>query len=224
MTVVVSNTASADTFPVRKYTDGTIAIVSNHTQITASRTAFRGDVWLSKMNGGKGGYLIDTIKNTHKLNATLVSIKAQLRPVGCVENNTTSALFNFTTNEYFNCTCKAGWMGQDCAMSAPSPPPPPSPPPTFTQMQKILDCSMHTCVILDDDSVKCWGFLNNVGQLGLGDTTSRGDGSNEMGDNLPAVNLGTGRTAKAIATGSSHTCAVLNDDSVKCWGYRDNSG
>ena len=116
MTVVASNAASADrTFPVRKYEDGTIAIVSNHTQITGSRTAFRGDVWLSKINGGKGGYLIDTIKNTRKLNDTLVSIKAQLRPVGCVENNTKSALFNFTTNEYFNCTCKAGWFGQDCA-------------------------------------------------------------------------------------------------------------
>ena len=121
MTVVASNAASADrTFPVRKYEDGTIAIVSNHTQITGSRTAFRGDAWLSKMNGGKGGYLIDTIENTRKLNATLVSIKAQLRLVGCDENNTKSALFNFTTNEYFNCTCKTGWMG---VTAAPSPPP-----------------------------------------------------------------------------------------------------
>ena len=135
MTVVASNAASADrTFPVRKYEDGTIAIVSNHTQITGSRTAFRGDVWLSKINGGKGGYLMETIKNTRKLNATLVSIKAQLRPVGCDENNTKSALFNFTTNEYFNCTCKTGWMGQDCATAAPSPPPSPPPPLFLTSL------------------------------------------------------------------------------------------
>ncbi|CAL6293536.1 unnamed protein product [Bathycoccus prasinos] len=63
---------------------------------------------------------MDTIKNisknTRKLNDTLVSIKAQLRPVGCVEKNTKSALFNFTTNEYFNCTCKTGWGGKDCAL------------------------------------------------------------------------------------------------------------
>ena len=117
--VVLSNTASGDTFPVRKYTDGTIAIVSNHTQITGSRTAIRGDLWLSKMNG-KGGYLMKTVANTRTLNDTLVSIKAQLRPVKiCVENNTKSALFNFTTNEYFECICKAGWMGQDCAMPLP---------------------------------------------------------------------------------------------------------
>ena len=115
---VASNAAaSADrTFPVRKYEDGTIAIVSNHTQITGSRTAFRGDVWLSKINGGKGAYLLETFENTRKLNKTLVSIKAQLRASGCVGNNTKSALFNFTTHEYFNCTCKSGWGGEDCTV------------------------------------------------------------------------------------------------------------
>ena len=81
----------------------------------------------------------------------------------------------------------------------------------------IATGELHTCALLDDDSVKCWGG-NHRGQLGLGDTNSRGDESNEMGDNLPAVNLGTGRTAKAIATGGYHTCALLDNDSVKCWG------
>ncbi|CAL6434673.1 unnamed protein product [Bathycoccus prasinos] len=101
----------------------------------ASRAAFTGDVWLSRLDSGKGGYLMDTIrnisKNTRKLNNTLISIKAQLRPVGCVENNTKSALFNFTTNDYFNCTCKAGWVGEDCALVAPPAPPPPLPPPPY---------------------------------------------------------------------------------------------
>ena len=39
-----------------------------------------------------------------------------------------------------------------------------------------------------------------------------------MGDNLPAVNLGTGRTAKEVTVGGSHTCAILDNDTVKCWG------
>ncbi|MCX7634091.1 MAG: hypothetical protein N2Z22_12235, partial [Turneriella sp.] len=56
------------------------------------------------------------------------------------------------------------------------------------------------------------------GQLGLGDTSHRGDGPGEMGDSLPAVNLGTGRTAQAIVAGSSHTCTLLDNHSVKCWG------
>ena len=75
----------------------------------------------------------------------------------------------------------------------------------------------HTCAILDDNSVKCWGF-NERGQLGVGDTNDRGGALNKMGDNLPKVSLGTGRTAKAISAGYDHTCAVLDDDSVKCWG------
>ncbi|WP_437274434.1 hypothetical protein WME90_24615 [Sorangium sp. So ce375] len=75
----------------------------------------------------------------------------------------------------------------------------------------------YTCAILDNDQVKCWGY-NGAGQLGLGDASLRGDGPGEMGDNLPVVNLGTGRTAKAIATGTFHTCAILDNDQVKCWG------
>jgi len=76
----------------------------------------------------------------------------------------------------------------------------------------------HTCALLDDDSIKCWGF-NEYGQLGLGDPDNRGDAAGEMGDSLPAVALGSGRSAKALATGVYHTCALLDDDSVKCWGW-----
>ena len=80
---------------------------------------------------------------------------------------------------------------------------------------------MHTCAILDNGSVKCWGS-NSYGQLGLGDVNNRGDGANEMGDNLPTVDLGTGRTAKAVSNGSYHSCALLDNNSVKCWGNNQN--
>jgi alpha-tubulin suppressor-like RCC1 family protein len=76
----------------------------------------------------------------------------------------------------------------------------------------------HTCVILDNGAVKCWGY-NLYGQLGLGDTAYRGDNPGEMGDNLPTVPLGTGRTATAISASIAHTCAILDDGTVKCWGY-----
>ena len=70
---------------------------------------------------------------------------------------------------------------------------------------KMIDAGRaHTCALLDDDSVKCWGY-NNHGELGLGHTLYRGEGAGEMGDNLPVVDLGTGRTAKTISAGSSHT-------------------
>lgn len=78
--------------------------------------------------------------------------------------------------------------------------------------------SSHTCAVLDDGAVKCWGW-NIVGQLGLGDTDNRGDGPGEMGNSLPVVALGTGRTAAAISAGSVHACVRLDDGNVKCWGF-----
>jgi len=75
----------------------------------------------------------------------------------------------------------------------------------------------HACAILDNSSVKCWGY-NASGQLGQGHANNLGDAANEMGDNLPVIDLGTGRTAKSIALGQDHSCVILDNDSVKCWG------
>ncbi len=79
----------------------------------------------------------------------------------------------------------------------------------------------HICALLDDQSVKCWG-MNNYGQLGLGDKMNRGDGFGQMGDTLPKVDLGKNAKAIAITAGHFHSCALLNDFSVKCWGYNFN--
>lgn len=68
----------------------------------------------------------------------------------------------------------------------------------------------NTCAVLDNDSLKCWG-RNDKGQLGLG------LGPNSVGSSAP-VNLGTGRTVKSFAMGAYHSCAILDDSSLKCWG------
>lgn len=39
-----------------------------------------------------------------------------------------------------------------------------------------------------------------------------------MGDFLPFVDLGEGVLAKSVSLGARHTCAVVNDGDVKCWG------
>ena len=67
----------------------------------------------------------------------------------------------------------------------------------------------HTCAILDDDSLHCWGN-NQYGQLGNG-KTGKVNGT-------VAVSLGENRTAKMVQAGNGHTCAILDDDSLKCWG------
>ena len=71
----------------------------------------------------------------------------------------------------------------------------------------------HTCAILDDGTVSCWGY-NWYGQLGDG---TNGNSANK---NTPTQtsSLGAGRTAIAISSGESHTCALLDNGSVACWG------
>lgn len=75
----------------------------------------------------------------------------------------------------------------------------------------------HTCAITDDGKMKCWGE-NRYGQLGLGDSNHRGDEPNEMGEKLPLVDLGTNVVPVSAVLGHSHTCTLLSDGQVKCWG------
>ena len=70
------------------------------------------------------------------------------------------------------------------------------------------------CSLLDDGSVYCWGN-NNYGQLGDGTTTYSG---------LPReVLLPSDRFAISIDSGDYHTCAVLDNGEMYCWG-RQNYG
>ena len=76
--------------------------------------------------------------------------------------------------------------------------------------------NFHTCAILDNSSIKCWGF-NASGQLGQGNPSTVWR-SIDLGDSLLAVDLGAGRTVRAIAAGDNHTCAILDNALIKCWG------
>ena len=78
----------------------------------------------------------------------------------------------------------------------------------------------HTCAILDDGSVKCWGS-DSDGQLGDGGTTHTSATKTTSPSTNP-IDLGQGRTAVAISAGGAHTCAILDDGSLKCWGSNDN--
>jgi alpha-tubulin suppressor-like RCC1 family protein len=67
----------------------------------------------------------------------------------------------------------------------------------------------HTCALLADRTVKCWGS-NASGQLGSGGVSKY---------SLTPVSV-TGLTGvAAISAGYGYTCAVLVSGPVECWGY-----
>ena len=69
----------------------------------------------------------------------------------------------------------------------------------------------HFCAILDDDSVKCWGNGSN-GKLGTGSTSDQRTPTSTTGS------FGSGRYAVAIDAGYQHTCAILDNGDLTCWG------
>jgi hypothetical protein len=60
---------------------------------------------------------------------------------------------------------------------------------TFT-IDQLATGNDFTCALSTANQVKCFG-LNDYGQLGLGDTTNRGDTFGQMGNDLPAIDFGT---------------------------------
>ena len=73
--------------------------------------------------------------------------------------------------------------------------------------------AFHTCALLDTGSVRCWG-AGGFGRLGYGNSTTIGD------DETPATagDVVVGGLVTQIATGGSHTCALLSGGDVRCWG------
>jgi cysteine-rich repeat protein len=78
---------------------------------------------------------------------------------------------------------------------------------------QVVAGTEHTCVLLQGGAVRCWGS-GSVGKLGLGNTNFIGD--NELPSSVGAVNLGG--PATQIAVGAVHTCALMDDGDVFCWG------
>ncbi|MCP9955542.1 RCC1 domain-containing protein [Actinomadura madurae] len=94
------------------------------------------------------------------------------------------------------------------------------PVPIPAQVRERIDAGVrHTCVVDDGFAVRCWG-QNHDGQLGHGrnaDPGWRRIGDNEAPSAADPVDLG-GNLAWKVATGALHSCAVLVDGGVVCWG------
>lgn len=67
---------------------------------------------------------------------------------------------------------------------------------------------LHSCALTTAGGVMCWG-TNTYGQLGDGTTTT---------SNVPVAVAGLSSNVTRIATGMYHSCALLNNGTVQCWG------
>ena len=72
---------------------------------------------------------------------------------------------------------------------------------------QIAAAIYHTCALLTDGTVRCWGD-NSHGALGDGTTTGR----------LTPIQVTGITNATQIIAGTDHTCALLTDGTVRCWG------
>jgi alpha-tubulin suppressor-like RCC1 family protein len=73
----------------------------------------------------------------------------------------------------------------------------------------------HTCALMTSGGVRCWG-AGGFGQLGYNSRANIGDGLGVLMQSLGDVPLG-GKAA-AISAGGNHTCALLTNGAVRCWG------
>ena len=81
----------------------------------------------------------------------------------------------------------------------------------ITNAISVTTMQQSVCALLSTGLVKCWGdnYWGQTGQATTFDARTFTPSS---------VALGTGLTATSLVSGTSHTCALISDGTVKCWG------
>jgi cysteine-rich repeat protein len=87
------------------------------------------------------------------------------------------------------------------------------------QVTQISAGDYHTCAVLVGGTVRCWGW-GEAGRLGYGNTNNIGDNEHPSA----AGNVNIGGLVTKVAAGERHTCALLQNGAVRCWGSGDGLG
>jgi len=74
----------------------------------------------------------------------------------------------------------------------------------------------YSCALMANGTAKCWGS-NGGGQLGNNSTTSSPVTEPVAVSGIDGSTQGS--TAVSVRTGDYHSCALMADDSVTCWGF-----
>lgn len=77
----------------------------------------------------------------------------------------------------------------------------------------IASGDRHGCATYLNSQIYCWGY-NYQGQLG---DSTKVDTTTPVAVDTSGVLAG--KSIRAMATGTTHTCAIASDDQVYCWGY-----
>jgi alpha-tubulin suppressor-like RCC1 family protein len=85
----------------------------------------------------------------------------------------------------------------------------------LTDVTQLVAGESHVCALRSNGEVWCWGD-NEYGATGSYYDLTNAKSGYQLAPHL--VNVGA---AAQITAGSQHTCALLRDNSVMCWGYND---
>ena len=74
----------------------------------------------------------------------------------------------------------------------------------------------NTCVVTEEGESRCWGenISGAAGYLTYVDPI----GDNERPIDFDFLEFGPGEKVRAVSSGSLYSCAILESDTVKCWG------
>ncbi|MBS1972392.1 MAG: hypothetical protein JSU04_18955 [Bdellovibrionales bacterium] len=80
----------------------------------------------------------------------------------------------------------------------------------ITNAIAIVTGGNHSCALLSNQTVKCWG-INSLNQLG--------DGTATTANSPVSVSSLSGVVAISSNALSNHTCVLMPNQTLKCWGY-----